>query len=344
MYFNKNVKIINPASGAIIMACGIFLYSTIEAFPFLALTLGDLLACLLMGMGVFIYYRIIRQLFQEHFLTQLIKNPVNSFTMGTWVAGLSVLANVGIKYYPALTPVFQVIAVLNTIFYLFFLFVCVYNFKELFKRPSAHSTHGVVLLSTVATQSIVIMLGNMFPFLSDTIIRVLIGLGLLFYICGAAVIAIRYFSEKQWTLTEDWTNTNCILHGALSITGLALVLSKSLSATAIMFFWLFVFTMLIAVELIEVDRAIKRVRKYGWKEGLFTYNISQWSRNFTFGMFYAFSFTMHENPFYMNAMYGFHEIFLAMWAWIVLSALVVEICLWAKSKQVIEKMKKEKAI
>ncbi|MGJ9458770.1 hypothetical protein [Oceanobacillus sp. CF4.6] len=340
-----NLKIINPASGAIVMALGIFLYGTIEAFPFLDQALGEVLTVGLTIIGIVIYTALIRQFFHKGFLFPFLNNPVNSFVMGAWIAGISVLCNVIAKYFPELDAVLQVIAMINTFLWLLFLVCCIYNFKQLWGKPTKHSIHGVVLLSTVSTQSIVIVWIEQFSFLSSGLVISVISLGLLFYLCGTLLIWIRYSNQKNWSLTEDWTNTNCIIHGALSITGLAIVLSKVMSPLFIMFFWLFVFILLIIIEAIEITRAIKRVKEFGWEKGIFTYNISQWSRNFTFGMFYAFTMTIHETPNYMNMMYGFHEFFLTLWAWIVFVMLIGEIILWAESQfHFFERSRKDRAV
>ncbi|UOR10852.1 TDT family transporter [Halobacillus amylolyticus] len=327
-----SLKTMNPASGAIIMAIGIFLFAPIDAFPFLHHVLGGVLAVGLALIGLNIYQGLTRQFFDRNFLIPFLKNPVNSFTMGTWIAGMSVICNVLVKYYPSITLVVQIIAGVNTVLWLLFLVSCGYNFKQLVARPTSHATHGVVLLSTVATQSIVIVWVNLFPFFPDVLINVVMGLGFIFYLCGFILIAVRYGKETEWTLADHWTNTNCIIHGALSISGLALVTANIGTPLFLMIFWLIVFGLLLVIETIEVTRAVKRVHRLGWRKGLFTYNISQWSRNFTFGMFYAFSMTMHNNPHYMNVLYNFHEKFLAIWAWIVLIVLIAEIVLWADSK------------
>ncbi|MFD2923764.1 hypothetical protein [Halobacillus naozhouensis] len=345
MVRRRNSKTINPASGAIVMAIGIFLFAPINAFPFLHQVLGGILAAGLGIVGISIYQGLTRQFFDRNFLIPFLRNPVNSFTMGTWIAGISVLCNVIEKYYPATILVVQTIAAVNTLLWVVFLLSCAYNFKELMARPTSHAIHGVVLLSTVATQSVVIAWINLFSFIPQSLINIVIGLGFIFYLCGVTLIVVRYGSEAEWTLADHWTNTNCIIHGALSITGLALVSADAGTSLFLMIFWLVVFALLIVVESLEAIRAVKRIRQLGWRKGLFTYNISQWSRNFTFGMFYAFSMTMHSNPHYMNAMYNFHESFLAIWAWIVLIALIIETFLWADSKLgILDEKMNEKAI
>ncbi|WP_079528965.1 hypothetical protein [Halobacillus hunanensis] len=345
MVRRNNFKTINPASGAIVMAVGIFLFAPINAFPFLHQVLGGILAAGLGVVGITIYQGLTRQFFDRRFLIPFLRNPINSFTMGTWIAGVSVLCNVIEKYYPATILVVQTIAAVNTLLWVVFLLSCALNFKELMARPTKHAIHGVVLLSTVATQSVVIAWINLYPFMPQSLISVVIGLGFIFYMCGVVLIVVRYGNEVEWTLADHWTNTNCIIHGALSITGLALVSANIGTSVFLMIFWLVVFLLLIVVESVELIRAVKRIRQLGWRKGLFTYNISQWSRNFTFGMFYAFSMTMHHNPHYMNAMYNFHESFLAIWAWIVLIALIIEMVLWADSKwDIFNEKIKEKAI
>ncbi|SFP69178.1 hypothetical protein SAMN05518683_108153 [Salibacterium halotolerans] len=326
------MKIINPAAGAAVMALGIFLYAAVDAFPLLGVRLGPALAIIFTIIAVYVYTALTRQFFQKGFLLPFLHNPVNSFVIGSWIAGMSVWCNVLMKYYPAAAPVIRTTALINTVFWVLFVGWSLYNFYRLVKQPGRHEVHGVILLSTVAAQSIVVVWSDLFSFIPETAAAVVIGTGLFFYGTGIALLVFRYAKEKEWTLTDDWTNTNCIIHGALSITGLALVSSGFLSAAWIMGFWVLVFVLLLLVEALEGVRAVQRVRRYGWKEGIFTYNTSQWSRNFTFGMFYAFSMTMHENPHYMNAMYDFHEAFLAVWAWIVLTALVGEITVFAASK------------
>src|SRR3546814_6209790 len=53
----------------------------------------------------------------------------------------------------------------------------------------------------------------------------LVALGYVFYAIGAALVLRRYLRQPGWRLAEDWENPNCILHGAMSITGLAAVMS-----------------------------------------------------------------------------------------------------------------------
>jgi hypothetical protein len=327
----ENEEIINPASGAIIMALGIFLYAAIDAFTWNNDITGKILTVALFVLAAFIYKSLFKQLLIKQFFFAFIRNPVHSFVIGSWVAGISVLSNVIVKYFPDMSVGVQVIMLMNTLLWLCFLVNCFYHFNEIMKRPTAHSTHGVVLLSTVATQSLVIYWVKVFPSLPEGLLIAVMSLGIFFYLIGMTLIVLRYARGNPWTMIDDWTSTNCIIHGALSITGMAIVSSQLMSGMFIMIFWLIVFILLISVELMEMVRAVKRIQELGWKKGIFSYHISQWSRNFTFGMFYAFTITMHENPHYLNAFYDFHRGFLHFWAWIVFLFLITEIGLWAGS-------------
>lgn len=343
MLLKGKYKKIEPASGAIIMANGIFLIGAVKEFPFVDYQLGVYLAFLLLITWVIIYTKLSIQFFHRDFLIPFLKHPVNSFAIGTWIAGVSVLCNVFLKYFPKILPITQAMGILNTFLFLFFLINCIYNFKQLFTDHQHFPVHGVVLLSTVGTQSIIVLLNNVFYELPKILSSSVIFLGIIFYIIGFLLILNRYVRQKGWTLADDWANTNCIIHGALSITGLAIVSSNTYSAKFVTVLWLIIFALIIIVETLEILRAIKRIKLYGWKTGVFSYHITQWSRNFTFGMFYAFTSVMRENPNYplpdwLNKVLSG---FLPLWAWVVLLALIGEIVVYIRYRVLLKKVVKK---
>lgn len=325
---------IEPASGAIIMACGIFLIGAVEAFPTLDVEYGKYLAFFLLIAWVIIYKDLSIQFFHRDFLVPFIQNPVNSFVIGTWIAGVSVLCNVFLRYFPEILLLTQAMAIFNTFLWLFFLVNCFYNFKQLLFDYTDFSVHGAILLSTVGTQSIVILLNNVFFQLPVYFAEAMIVLGLVFYLAGTILLFNRYIRHHNWTLADDWANTNCIIHGALSITGLAIVTTNTFTPGFVTYFWFLVFILLIIVEAIEVLRVVNRIKQYGWNKAFFTYDVTQWSRNFTFGMFYTFTLVMQANPFYPIAagLYNFQRTFLDYWAWVVLAAILWEIAIFIKAR------------
>lgn len=323
---------INPASGSIMMAFGIFLYGAIKAFPTLHHVFGHVLVAALILSGIVIFHSLSKQYLNKDRSASLSRNPVNSFVMGTLIAGISVWCNVVLQYYPALKPVIGVIAGWNTIFYFIFFTRCVKNLYAIWHNLGSHSPNGVLLLSTVATQSVIILWMELVPSLPLTLIVLAMAQGLALYFISLFLIGYRYIKRKDWSLARDWTNTNCIIHGALSITGLAMVLTQAVHVYAVVSYWIAVLLILAVIECIEIIRAVLRVRQMGWKKGIFTYHISQWSRNFTFGMFYAFTMVIHESALYRHAIFTFHEAVLHVWAWIVLLLLLFEACLWMEAR------------
>lgn len=334
MLLKGTYKKIAPASGAIIMASGIFLLGTVEAFPILDIQLGKFLAFILLITWIIVYKRLSVQFFHYDFLIPFIKHPVNSFVIGTWIAGVSVLCNVFLKYFPGILLITQAMAILNTFLWLFFLANCFYNFKQLLFDHKQYPVHGAILLSTVGTQSIIILLYNVLFQFPTYFSKAIIILGLVFYLAGMILIGNRYFMQKEWTLADDWSNTNCIIHGALSITGFAIVTTNTFSASFVTYLWILVFIILILVEIVEIIRAILRIRLYGLSKGILSYDITQWSRNFTFGMFYTFSLVMQKNPFYpiSNELYNFQTAFMSLWAWVVLLSILGQIAIYIKSR------------
>ena len=122
-------------------------------------------------------------------------------------------------------------------------------------------------------------------------------LGVVFYFVSFYLVARRYAGEGgDFDLDRDWYNTNCITHGAMSITGLASVVCGVIPTSLTFMVWLWVISWFVIIELIEIARAIKRTKMYGLADGLLVYNPTQWSRNFTFGMLYAFNMNLDLSP------------------------------------------------
>lgn len=332
MFLKGCYRKIEPASAAIVMAIGIFLLGTIEAFPFLNIHVGKFLAFMLLVIWIIVYGWLSYQFFHQDFLIPFIKHPVQSFAMGTWIAGVSVLCNVFLEYFPNIIKVTQMMALLNSMLWILFFVTCMVNFKKLLFDAHDFPMHGILLLSTVGTQSIIVLLHNVFFQLPDIFSETMIVVGLVFYGVGIYLITRWTIQKKNWTITEDWTNTNCIIHGALSITGFAMVTTQTFTPMIVHILWVITFVLLVCVECLELFRASKRIRTYGWKKGIFSYDVTQWSRNFTFGMFYVFTLLMLKNPIYLLSQ-GFHSFqtyVIDFWAWVVLIALLIEAVLFVK--------------
>src|SRR5690625_2274602 len=113
------------------MANGMFLIGAVKAFTLLDILLGMYLSFILLNIWMVIYVRLSIQFFRLDFLIPYLRHPVDSFTIGTWIAGLSVLCNVLLRYFPEILMVTQAIALLNTVLWLFFFLICFLIFNLL---------------------------------------------------------------------------------------------------------------------------------------------------------------------------------------------------------------------
>jgi hypothetical protein len=276
------------------MAVGVFTLDALQRFPIPALsTVTQLLTLELIVIWIFIAASYLASWIGRT-LNRHTGDPVNRFAIGTWVAGTSVLGEAVLLAVPAWHLLAWALGLITAALWLWFLILAITGFWAITGDSTREHAKGRILLATVSTQSVVIVAVALFPGqIPEWSAAGVIALGCLFYVIGTGLIAARYLGQRGWRLAEDWDNTNCILHGAVSITGLAIIASAVLRAGWIIAIWLWAASMFVVVESVELARARRRVRAYGWKRGLFSYHVSQWARNFTFGMLYAFTLHLH---------------------------------------------------
>src|SRR5699024_5693290 len=214
------------------------------------------------------------------------------------------------------------------VFFVLCFIIYIRSFYQLNQQRLTLKVDGIVLLSTVSMQSIVIMLYQVLGYTSTILFKSMILIGLSFYIIGLSFI-VRSYRMKKWDLVDDWANTNCIIHGALSITGLAMVTTNVFPHIMSIFIWCLTFGLLLIIEYIDIVSAIKRTKRYALRHVLFSYHVTQWSRNFTFGMFFAFTYALFQSNYaYSEGLYLFHGILLDIWAWVVYLFLLFQIVLF----------------
>ncbi len=315
------------------MAAGIFGLASIQQLPTIPAGARQPFA-----LGLLVVWGFIAASFAASWrqgrLAGLIAAPGDGFAVGTWVAGTAVMARVLLLGVPEWREAVVVLAIVALGLWLGYLPLVLRGFRAVLASPGRLRVTGRILLSTVSTQSLVLLGWHLWPDveLLRTPATVLLLLGYLFYGAGFALIVQRYLREPRWTLSDDWDNTNCILHGAMSITGLAVAYTGLLPVPIGLVTWLYVLIMLVLVEAIEIARMVRRVRQRGPRQGILTYHVSQWSRNFTFGMFYAFSLAAADAYAQSPLLAPFKPLLASLISggpYIVLFFLLVEIGLWA---------------
>lgn len=332
----------SPAStsaGAIVMACGIFINGAIVRFPFLDHRLARGLALLVLAVWALIAWEYVKSLVEGTLAERHLSDPVGVFAVGTWVAGTSVCGVALSHRLPDWVPFFRVLLGLNIVLWGFYLVHAVGSFIVLLLGKGWKKAHGVLLLSTVSTQSIVILTVDAWGHtpLIDAAARVVILIGAIFYVTALAMIGLRYLSVlRSVDLSQDWTNTNCIIHGAMSITGLASCVSGVVPARLVLIVWLWALAWFVIVEAIEVLRMIARTGRMGLMRAIWVYSPTQWARNFTFGMLYAFTLNFHLGTLGgtgagRGVLVLLRTGILRYGAWVVLAVLVYEIFLGLSS-------------
>jgi hypothetical protein len=286
------------------MAFGIFGAAALQRLPLAGAVTAPLALLVALAWGLLAL--VILLALHRHGIAAYSADRLASFGIGTWVAGTAVVARLMMLALPALPLLAEGFFWLGLALWLWFMPLALANLLYLAKTPGENGANGIILLTTVATQSVAVIALRLFGGFAAVraIGAALIGLGAAAYLAGLWLIARRYHGYSLRPLLQRWDNSNCILHGAISITGLAAVLSGAFPAPAVLGCWLAAALAFVVVEIIEAARLAERWRRLGWRRALFAYDVSQWARNFTFGMFYAFSLAFAEQ----TALAGAHPL------------------------------------
>jgi hypothetical protein len=276
------------ASGAVVMAIGIFALAALQWMPFPTRLATQLIALAMLVVWTYIALHFLacarRGTMHRHS-----GDPIQSFAIGTWVAGTAVVAELVLAGLPQWRSVAAALALIAVLLWLWYLALVVRGLWAFIVGRVRGGVNGAILFSTVSTQSIVILGPRQVPRAAWS---TLVIVGYLFYVTGLVLIVRHYLRARGLRLADGWDNTNCIGHGAMAISGLAAVVRGAIPIPWIVLTWLWVAGMFVLIESIEVARLALRVQAYGWRKGVLTYNVSQWARNFTFGMFYAFTLSL----------------------------------------------------
>lgn len=328
----KKLVFAETVSGAIVMALGVFSLNVgPQLFP--DNRWYKALAFLTIIIWAFLIVSYIASVLTGNFKKLHYDHPIGRFRIGTWIAGTSVTIMLINKYFPASYRVIVPLVVLNTLLWLVFAGIFFYSLTRIWKWGNKWNVNGIVLLTTVSTQSLVLMYNNIWNhfYIYFYINAALIAIGCLFYIFSAVLI-IRHYMRSVWNLANDWQAPNCILHGALSIIGSAAVISQTFNSQQLLAFWMIVLSLFLCLETAEIVRGVHRVKVYGVKSGLTVYDSSQWSRVFTFCMFYTFTGKLHAGTF-TQALWveKSQQMVLTYGKWIIALLVIIEISLMVRS-------------
>ncbi|TDK59779.1 hypothetical protein E2K98_17795 [Bacillus salipaludis] len=320
-------KIYVPTSTmAAVMSLGIITQGVLSNF-FGIHSLEKILSVINFALWSSFSFSILMTFFNKKFREIHYSNPINRFGIGTWVAGTSICTILIAKQFTEWALIAKIISYFNFCLWFFYVLICIQAFFELNSKRLSEKVHGILLLTTVSTQSLVLVMSSVYKKVPIAVDHFFIMLGLCFYLISAFIIVKRYLMKSSsWSIEKDWNNTNCILHGALSITGLACIRSQSVNEQVIIAIWVCAATIFVIVESIEIYRMYKRMKSLGLKTAIFIYDLSQWSRVFTFGMFFTFTYMIAPG---LSALSAIQKIIITIGIWAVPCLLILEVCLCA---------------
>lgn len=317
-------------SGAIVMSGGIFVIAALGGLPLPALV-GELLVLELLVVWAYLAFSYLKAA-RTGELGRSVRQPMVGLAVGTWVAGSAVLGRALSETLPGWYPVALALWLVAVAVWPWYLSLLPAAFRDAADPSAGYRATGAVLLPAVATQSLVVAGDALLPGgMPRPAATALVALGYLLY-AGGFVLILRRYLRRDWTLADDWDDTNCILHGAMSITGLAVVLTGALPDAWAVATWAWALAAFVLVEGIEVVRAVARTRAYGWKEGLLSYLPSQWSRNFTFGMFYAFTLQLRTGSVEVPWAAGLQGVIISYGPYVVLALLLAETAIFFRDR------------
>lgn len=283
-------------AGGMVMAIGIFAIASLPNLPIHGEVLARLFALQLLLLWLLIAASYVLAAWRGHFWRLHVRPALGRFAIGTWVAGSAVLAIVVQAHLPELAALAVALTVVSVLLYIPYAALCLHGYARILRHPHHYNSNGIILLATVATQSVLLAVHVNLPgLLPGALVDVIMAVDVCLFALGIVFIARKVHALPRHALADGWMNTNCIIHGALSITGLAMVQITTAPMHLMLATWTTVVVLFILVESVEIIRMANRLQRYGLRRGVLSYNASQWTRNFTFGMFYAFSLALADH-------------------------------------------------
>jgi hypothetical protein len=210
--------------------------------------------------------------------------------IGTWVVSTAVLSLLWLKSFQELDEIALLLAFIAIGVWIEYMRLMLDDLHTIARNPVGLKLNGNIFLLTASTQSIAILVSTIFhDWLPLPILVILILVGYFYYgIC--LILSIRHYSQIRLRhMVLEWAHTNSMLHGALSLSGLACIKAILISSAVIVSTWIAAAVLFILVESIAFLRLILNIKKKGFRAAVLKYDISQWSRSFTYGLFYAFT-------------------------------------------------------
>jgi hypothetical protein len=162
---------------AVVMAVGIIIHGIL-----INATNHYVKVLCILNVALWISFSILLTSFNHKFKDIHITNPINRFGIGTWVAGTSICGILIYQQFVEWVFLAEIITYLNIGLWLFYMGICIKTFYELTSSRLVKNVHGILLLTTVSTQSIVLLINTIYKDVPLALNISLITLGFSLYI------------------------------------------------------------------------------------------------------------------------------------------------------------------
>jgi hypothetical protein len=324
------------AAGAV-MALGAFLLYVMPYLPADLAIFKPYLTMELLIIWLFIAESYVHCYMHKHFYIHT-RHLLSRINIGTWVVSTAILSLLWLKSFHDLNEVALLLGLVAVMVWIEYMRMMLGDLNTLARNPVGLKLNGSIFLITISTQLIAILLSTILgDWLPMPILVLLIITGYFYYgIC--LILSVRFYLQTHLKhVVLEWAHTNSMLHGALSISGIACMRAGVLPSGLVISTWIAALTLFIIVESTAFLRLIWNTQQKGWQAALWRYDISQWSRSFTYALFYAFTIAIERiQPLAWKPM---TFIIIGYGKYLVLAFLVIETVLFfhAKSKPMIEK-------
>lgn len=288
LIFNLFFRFTTPkiASGLIILALGIF---TLTCLPIYNLAM---LTNIIIAMELLIIWLFLATMLLQSDLNDGIDLiPFgNRMGIGAWVAGTVVTTLMLDQAESTMLGFIILLAIMALILGSIYLVIILKWLITCLRKKFRIFANGMVLLGTIAIQSIALLLSALFhEDIASWVYGTLIFFGIFFYFIGLFALIHHLFTAHRSRFIAYWPNVNCFCYGAMAITGFTMLNTEIFSHATIIIVFIWTAVCFLIVEGIEICRLVLKVKSQGIKKAICVYDTSQWARVFSIAMFYAFT-------------------------------------------------------
>ncbi|MEJ8305760.1 hypothetical protein [Saccharibacillus sacchari] len=240
-------------------------------------TRGMVVLALVLGLCLFAAY--LGSARRGNFRIQHWNDPVERLFIGTWTAGTAFLLLIAQRVFPELHVIWVPLGVLNVALLLFDLFAVSLATGEIAAGKRHLELDGTILLPVLSLQAVSLQLHEAFGAQEYLAYRVLVLLGVIFYIIGIGVLFLRYRQQKR-KRGHGGAAADRLIYAAVAITGWAALRSSVFPPGLLIGIWGVAALLLLWIEAVATVRVLRGVR-----------NTSDmpWSGTIAWGIFMGFT-------------------------------------------------------